>query len=101
MITIYYAGDTMPEKRTCEIFGYPNRDNTGATQYENTHFKDIESAWHKVITEAEAGVSLGVRAVRNKHQELREAELKLVNLTIDLETAKENLQSFNLGRLVI
>lgn len=95
MITIYFAGATKPEERTCEVFGHPNKDSAGETQFYNTHFRNIEDAWKRVLAEAEAGVSIDTRNVRNALKELEKAKEALIKSTLDLQEAMDNFHEFD------
>lgn len=101
MVTVYYAGNTKPEKRTCEKFGYPNYDSKGEQQYVNTHFLKIEDAWGRVFAEAIAGVSIDTVDVKELKRRLLEAKKRLRNSVIEYAEVESNFEAFKNGELTI
>lgn len=59
-------------ERTCEVFGYPNHDSSGATQYDdNTHFRTYDEALAKLQRKIEASLEIGARSrtdLRSKYE---------------------------------
>lgn len=49
----------------CESIGYPNRDATGAVQYDNSHFDSWQDAHARLVAEIKAGIWLSSRALKD------------------------------------
>lgn len=49
----------------CDPVGYPNKDERGETQYDNTHFATWEEAHKRLLAEIKASLSLGTHALRD------------------------------------
>lgn len=76
-----------PVEVTCDVPGYPHRDDAGRKMYENTHFATEREAWDCILDNLKAGVSLSARA-------LKRAEAEVERLRADLaEDAKHHVQA--------
>ena len=75
----YDHGNATVVQVECTERGYPNKDERGDTQYENTHFDTEAEAWAKLLSEAKAGVSLSERARVRARKLLEDATEELAN----------------------
>lgn len=76
-------------ERECEVFGYPNRDSAGKTQYENTHFRTFKEAAAYLVVELEAGMSLISANRAELRRRLQEVTDRLADDAERLVRAKE------------
>lgn len=73
----------------CPHGGYPHPDADGETQYDNSHFTVPDAAWECLRTNAEAGVALASRAVKDARSALAAAETRLVEEALDFDAMRE------------
>lgn len=57
-----------------EVFGWPNKDVHGVTQYVNTHFRTIQEAWAALLANLAAGMSLANREMERHRAAMDAAE---------------------------
>lgn len=70
---------------------YPALDSDGAVCYDNTHFRDEDAAWEKLLNEAQAGVLLAGRAVTRLKDELRDAETEAGSMCAALSKVHDKI----------
>lgn len=94
MATVYYANEQTwnVEDVECDKTGWPNRDSIGRVMYVNTHFDTPVAAWEKLISEASAGVELGVRERRRLTSALDRVTKEVAGYADAVMRAKEGLE---------
>lgn len=82
---IRYRADTekwAPIAVECAVRGWPEVDADGQTQFENTHFDTENEARIKLLSEANAVVSIETREVKRLRAKLVNAEKHLVDAVL-------------------
>jgi len=87
-------GETQPVGIECEAFSHPNRDADGETICYNTHFATIDESFENMITDYEAGISLGTREVIRLRAQLAVAEKTIVDEQILLCETRRNYEDW-------
>lgn len=91
---IDYPNADKPIRQEVEKAGFPNLDADGETQYENTHFSDEATAWDALVRELEAGLSIDMKTVRRKIDDLQKAKDSLTETALLLDRAKHGREKF-------
>lgn len=93
---IWKGADRMlaPEERECEVFGYPNKDNTGETMNDQDFFLTEKEAWLNIIRGVEAGTSLAAREYERAQEQLHKAEQHCAEVVIELRNVQAGYRDF-------
>ena len=75
--------------------GWPGHDADGVQIFDNTHFKTKREAWDKMLRDAEAGVSLTARSVRDMRDKLTKAEADAATAAIDWAAVRDAYPVFD------
>lgn len=85
---IRYTADSdyrRPVPVECEKRGYPNKDATGETQYDNSHFDTEAECWNSIERSMVARVESYTHSVRDDRARLAKSEKKLVDWVLALD----------------
>jgi hypothetical protein len=92
MTTVYFVSSDLiePEAVECETPGYPGLDSKGRTMFVNSHFATIEKAWEWLRQDADAGVSLWARDLKQAMATVERIKTEVGNAAVrklDVEDA--------------
>lgn len=82
MTTVYFVDSSLtePEAVECAEPGHPNKDAKGRTMFDNSHFATLDKAWAYLQEDANAGLSLWSRDLKQAmaagHRPLHDAGMR-------------------------
>lgn len=90
----WYAIGTAPIQVECRDSGFPNHDEYGNVQYENTHYDTEAQAWGSLLAKAEARISLSAAAVEEARKCLAQAEKKAADAVVYVAAVTDDHRQF-------
>ena len=88
-----------PEAVECDVPGWPNKDATGATMYDNTHFLEEKDCWEKMLVNAEAGQALGVVDLQQARAGVERATKRLADDAVRFTNTRRAHEEWKRGEL--
>ena len=73
---------------------YPADDADGETIYDNTHFPTESEAWRRLMSEAQAGVSLAGSRVKDARSRLLDANQYAADQAVEYATARDRYRDW-------